>query len=215
MKRVTSLTQRFVQKFGWDFLKPLIDQTVYDMFTRQFDNQAKQSFSHWIRLASAREVIRPLNTLANLLPAIFEEQVYSEEVMFGATPFRQALDRSAVRFIEEKYKDHKKVLLIISDGEFREETEVMVSANLLKKRGITIISGLLHKKNLLKQFIGDPPESWPSGAKRMLEIASEITEQKSVSNKKPLSRAMTAKKLCYQINHAIILEELMEYISFM
>jgi hypothetical protein len=214
-KEVQRLTKRFVQKYGWDFLKPLIEETVYKMFSQHFESEAKKSFSHWIRLASAREVVRPLTTLSTMLPNILEEYIYSEEVMFGTTPFRQALDRAAVRFVDEAYKDHKKVLMIISDGEFREETEVMVSANLLKKRGVTIISCLIHDRNLLSQFTMQAPKKWPSGAKRMLAIASEISDPVDVSNnsgKEPLMRALTGKKLCYQINHSDILDDLIENI---
>ncbi len=92
IKEVKRLTERFIQKFGWDILKPHIETTVYDMFAQHFDGQAKESFSDWIRLASTREVIRPLTTLSNILPDVVEGHVYSEAVMFGSTPFRQALD---------------------------------------------------------------------------------------------------------------------------
>jgi len=148
-KELNRLTKRFVQKYGWDILKPLIEHTVYNMVSQHFESQAKKSLPHWIRLASSREVVRPLTAVATMLPTIIEEHIYSEEVMFGATPLRQAIDRAAIRLIDEAYKDHKKVLLIISDGEFREEAEVMVSANLLKRREVTIISCLIHDRNLL------------------------------------------------------------------
>lgn len=209
-QKILRLTRRFVQKFGWDILKPLIEDTVHNMFSHHFESEAKKSFSHWLRLSSAREVIRPLTHLSNILPNILEEHIYSEEVMFGTTPFRQALDRAAVRFIDETYKEHKQVLIIISDGEFREETEVMVSANLLKKRGVVIVSCLIHDKNLFSQFIKRSPQNWPSGARRMLEIASELPEQNNTTNdehNKSLARTLTEKKLCYQINHAHLLDD--------
>lgn len=212
-KELNRRTKRFVQKFGWDYLIPLIEDTVYKMFSQHFENQAKKRFPSWIRLASAREIVRPLTAVSNILPNIIEDQIYSEEVMFGATPLREALDRAAVRFIDEAYKNHKKVLLIISDGEFREETEVMVSANLLKRRGVTIISCLIHDRNLLSQIVKRPVNDWPSGAKRMLEIASEISEQNGLSDdpsQKRLARTLTGKKLCYQINHSSILDEVID-----
>src|SRR5260370_40246884 len=130
------------------------------MVSQHFESQAKKSFPHWLRLASAREVVRPLTAVATMLPVIIEDHIYSEEVMFGATPLRQAVDRAAMRFIDETYKDHKKVLLIISDGEFREEAEVMVSANLLKRRGVTIISCLIHDRNLISQIVSGPGRDW-------------------------------------------------------
>ncbi len=212
-KELNRLTKRFVQKYGWDHLKPLIEDTVYNMVSQHFESQAKKSFPHWIRLASAREVVRPLPTVSHMLPNIIEEHIYSEEVMFGATPLRQALDRAAIRFIDEAYKDHKKVLLIISDGEFREEAEVMVSANLLKRRGVTIITCLIHNRNLLSRIVSGPGKEWPSGAKRMLEIASEIPEQNDMPdnpNQKRLARTLMGKKLCYQINHSTILDEVID-----
>ena len=202
-----------MQKYGWGFLKPLIEETVSNIFTHQFESQAKQSFSHWIRLASAREVVRPLVRISNLLPNILEAQVYSEEVMFGATPFRQALDRAAIRFVDEAYTNHRKILLVISDGEFREEAEVMVSANLLKKRNVVIISCLIHNRNILEQFIKKSPKNWPTGAKRMLDIASEIPKQiLSNSDNKIVTRTLTESKLCYQINHSNILDQIIESI---
>lgn len=212
-KELNRLTKRFVQKYGWDILKPLIEHTVYNMVSQHFESQAKKSFPHWIRLASSREIVRPLNAVATMLPTIIEGHIYSEEVMFGTTPLRQAIDRAAIRFIDEAYKDHKKVLLIISDGEFREETEVMVSANLLKRRGVTIVSCLIHDRNLLSRIVSGPGKEWPSGAKRMIGIASEIPEQNELSDdpgKKRLARTLTGKKLCYQINHSKILDAVID-----
>jgi hypothetical protein len=212
-KELNRLTRRLVQKYGWDILKPLIEDTVYDMVSQHFESQAKKSFPHWIRLASAREIVRPLTAVSHMLPNIIEEHIYSEEVMFGATPLRQAIDRAAIRFIDEAYKDHKKVLLIISDGEFREEAEVMVSANLLKRRGVTIISCLIHDRNLLSRIVRGLGQDWPSGAKRMIDIASEIPEQNGLPDdpdQKRLARTLTGKKLCYQINHSKILDAVID-----
>ncbi len=211
-KELNRLTKRFVQKYGWDILKPLIQDTVYGMVSQHFERQAQKNFPHWIRLASAREIVRPLNAVSHMLPNIIEEHIYSEEVMFGATPLREAIDRAAIRFIDEVYKDHKKVLLIISDGEFREEAEVMVSANLLKRRGVIIISCLIHDKNLLSRIV-NAGKDWPSGAKRMIDIASERPDQNGLPDdpdQKRLARTLTDKKLCYQINHSSILDAVID-----
>ncbi len=211
-KELNRLTKRFVQKYGWDVLKPLIENTVYEMVSQHFECQAKKSFPHWIRLASAREIVRPLSAVSHMLPNIIEEHIYSEAVMFGATPLREAIDRAAIRFIDEVYKDHKKVLLIISDGEFREETEVMVAANLLKRRGVTIISCLIHDRNLLSQII-NAGKDWPSGAKRMIDIASERPDQNGIPDdldQKHLTGMLTNRKLCYQINHSKTLDAVID-----
>ena len=82
-KELRRLTERFIQKTGWDILKPLIENTVYTMFSEQFKIQAQNSFPYWVQLASTREIVRPLSQLSNILPEVIEEHVYSEEVMFG------------------------------------------------------------------------------------------------------------------------------------
>lgn len=213
LKQVIHLTKRFIQKEGWAYLRPLIEDTIYTMLTRQFESQAEENFSHWLRLASAREVVRPLAKLSSILPAIFEEKVYSDQVMFGSTPFRKAIDLAAMRFVDETYKDHRKVLIIISDGSFRDELEVMVSADLLKKRGVTIISCLIHERNLLEHFTRSSSKELPTGAKRMIEIASEQPEQSNQpadTRQRHLSRALMGKKLCYQINHSRLLDVIVE-----
>lgn len=153
-------------------------------------------------------MVRPLTTLSAILPNIFEDHLYSEQVMFGSTPFRQTLDRAAMRFIDEAYKEHRKILFIISDGEFRDEAKVMVSADLLKKRGVTIISGLIHERNLL-EIMKCSPKEWPTGAKRMVEIASEPPEH-NLSVSRRLARALLGGKLCYQVNHSRLLTEIVE-----
>jgi hypothetical protein len=129
-KELRRLTERFIQKTGWDILKPLIENTVYTMFSEQFKIQAQNSFPYWIRLASTREIVRPLSQLSNILPEVIEEHVYSEEVMFGTTPFSAALDRAAIRFIDKSRKDRSKVFIIISDGEFENISSVRVSIDL-------------------------------------------------------------------------------------
>src|SRR6266851_5356916 len=156
-KELNRLTRRLVQKYGWDILKPLIEHTVYDMVSQHFESQAKKSFPHWIRLASAREIVRPLTAVSHMLPNIIEEHIYSEEVM--------------------------------------------------------IISCLIHDRNLLSRIVRGLGQDWPSGAKRMIDIASEIPEQNGLPDdpdQKRLARTLTGKKLCYQINHSKILDAVID-----
>lgn len=208
-------TERFIQKTGWDILRPLIEDTVLTMFSEQFEMQAKKSFPYWVRLASMREVFRPLSQLSNLLPNVVEEHVYSDEVMFGSTPFKEALDKAAIRLIDKAYTDRRKVLIVISDGEFAEESSVMVSVNLLKRRGVTIITCLVADRNIISRLVKRSKESWPMGAKLMVEIASEAPQQDDVgtnSEREHVIPTLTDKKLCYQINHSRILEDVLDYI---
>lgn len=214
-KELRRLTERFIQKTDWDILKPLIEKTVYTMFADQFKIQAQNSFPYWVRLASTREIIRPLSQLSHILPEVVEEHVYSEEVMFGTTPFSQALDRAAVRFIDKSHKEKRKVLIIISDGEFENASSVMVSVDLLKRRGVAIISCLVANENLFSGLAKRSKESWSTGAKLMVEIASEVSD---LQEKKKFWRSehpfptLIDKKLCFQINHSYLLDDVIAYI---
>ena len=214
-KELRRLTERFIQKTDWDILKPLIEDTVYTMFSDEFKIQAQNSFPYWVQLASTREIVRPLSQLSNILPEVIEEHVYSEEVMFGTTPFRQGLDRAAIRFIDKSYKDRRKVFIIISDGEFENVSSVMVSVNLLKRRGVVIVSCLVANRNLFSGLAKRSKESWPTGAKLMVEIASEVSD---LEDMKKLWRSenpfptIIDKKLCFQINHSYLLDDVIAYI---
>ncbi|MBE3568125.1 MAG: VWA domain-containing protein [Thermogemmatispora sp.] len=204
-RTVESLTRRFLQKHGWDILRPLIEETVLSLFLRQFQCEARNNLQRWIRLASSREVIRPLKSLSTLVPAEFEEQLCTAGVLFGATPFQEALDWAARRFLEPCYQQHRKVLLIISDGAFPYAQGALITARLLKRRGVVIISGLIHRQRLLDRFCRSAPQHWPPGARCMLELASELPEEEGPAVSTPSSPAPSGKKCCYQLNHADLL----------
>jgi hypothetical protein len=214
-KELRRLTERFIQKTGWDIIKPLIENTVYTMFSEQFQKQAQNSFPYWIRLASTREIVRPLSQLSNILPEVIEEHVYSDEVMFGTTPFNAALDRAAIRFIDKSRKDRSQVFVIISDGEFENVPSVRVSVDLLKRRGVIIVSCLVANRNIFSGLAKRSRESWPTGTKLMVEIASEASDIEDMrlrwQSEHPFP-TLIDKKLCFQINHSYLLDDVIGYI---
>jgi hypothetical protein len=61
-------------------------------------------------------VTRSLARLKNILPEVVEDRAYSDDIMFGCTPFKQAIEKAAIRFIDPQHQEKKKVLLIISSG---------------------------------------------------------------------------------------------------
>jgi hypothetical protein len=212
-KEIKRLTERFIRKFGWDILRPLIEETVLTIFSEQFEERAKESFPYWIQLASTREVIRPLSQLVNILPEVVNEHVYSEKVMFGSTPFNQALDKAAIRFIDRANITKRKVLIIVSDGEFEEVASTTITVGLLKRRGIAIISCLIIDRNVLSRLVKRSSKSWTLGARLMLEIASKASDLrnegiqwKEMNN----SQHLVDEKLCFQINHSSVLEDVLE-----
>ncbi len=214
-KKIRQLTERFIRKFGWDILRPLIADTINTIFVEQFEEQAKENLPYWIQLSSTREVVRPLNHLNVILPDVIEENVYSETFMFGSTPFMQAIDKAAVRFINDMYKGREKVLIIISDGDFENVPAVMVAARLLKRRGVTIISCLISERDILSRLMKRSLKDWPLGAQKMIEIASSASEQENDkwnwSNQRKV-QTLSNEKLCIQINHSVILDDVLEIV---
>jgi hypothetical protein len=208
-QEVKELSENFVKKYFWDGLYPLIQEEIRGMFTREFQEQLRGSLYRWIELAAAREISRPLHQVPSLLPDTVDEELYSDRVMFGSTPFRKALDLAGARMIDSRYKDHDKVLLVISDGEFNEDSSIMVVAEMLKKRGVRIISGMIYPQNFIQKMFPSGTEHWPKGAQKMLIIASDIPEMPKKGKKSGLEKIQFPQKLFYHINNAQILEELL------
>jgi hypothetical protein len=209
-KMVKDLTERCIKKCGWSILRPLLQQTVLNMFVEQFETQAKEQLPYWITLASIREVNRSVRKISTMLPDVIGNHIYSEEVMFGTTPFREALDRAAIRLLDKTYKSREKVLIIISDGEFEEKQSAILSADLLRKRGVTIISCLVADRNIVTQLVKQFKGQESMGAKLMFAIASEVTKEGSLKIGK--DHSSKDKKLFYQINTSQILEDVMDTI---
>jgi len=182
------------------------------MFTREFHEQLRGSLYHWVELATAREICRPLYQIPSLLPNTVDEELYSERIMFGATPFRKALDLAGARMIDPRYSHHQKVLLVISDGVFNEESSIMVVAEMLKRRGVSIISAMIHPQNFLQKMFPRGREHWPEGAWKMFAIASEIPEGHKKGENPVLKQIQAPGTLFYHINNSEILDELLDTI---
>ncbi len=204
---VVALTERLIRKCGWDILKPLIESTVYDIFVREFEEQVKQNFPYWIQLASMREITKPLSQF-DQLPSTFDSEYASpDRTMSGGTPLAQAIDKAALRFIDDQYRDKKKILIILSDGEFQQSSLIRVTVDLLKRRGVIILSCFIAKKNLPISIGKHSPRHWPAGAKQMLDIASPVPQGQT-----PIGATQLVEgKLCIQLNHSDVLEDLLHF----
>jgi hypothetical protein len=214
-KEMRRLTERLICKAGWDILRPLVEQTVLSIFVQQFEAQAKESFPYWIQLASTREVTRSLASLKNILPEVVEDQVYSDKVMFGSTPFKQAIEKAAIRLIDSQHREKKKVLLIISDGEFEEIPSSMITVNLLKRRGVVIATGIVGNKNVLSQLVKRFSHAHPPGTRLMLEIASKASDFNEAGiqwKEGKTTNMLKDEKLCFQVNHSFVLENILELV---
>ena len=209
-QEIKELSEKFVKKYFWDGLYPLIQEEIREMFSNEFHEQLRGSLYHWIELAAAREVCRPLYQISSLLPDTVDEEFYSERVMFGATPFRKALDLAGFRMTDPRYSHHHKVLLVISDGVFNEDSSIMVVAEILKRRGVSIISAMIYPQNFLQKMFTRGVEHWPEGARKMLAIASDVSETCKKREKPTLEKIQAPGKFFYHINNSDILNELLD-----
>lgn len=205
------LTERCIQKYSWDILEAFISDLITNIFTSKFEEKAKAQIPDWIGLASNREVSRTLKQVANILPDSIERDLYSKEFMFGTTPIEHALRIASLRFQDKSRKNCEKILIIISDGNF-ETNSPLVTANLLKSVGVRIICCCLTSKNIMTTLLKKQPSKWPTGAKKMFDIASIVDANdeliQDLSNKG--FEIPNGVKLFYQINQSDLLEDVFE-----
>ncbi len=153
--------------------------------------------------------------LKTVLPEVAENQVYTNDIMFGATPFKLAIEKAAIRLIDPQHQGKKKVLLIISDGEFEEIPSSLITVDLLKRRGVVIATGIVGNKNVLSQLVKRFSHSHSQGTQLMLEIASKASDfnEEGIQWKEgKTTHTLKEEKLCFQINHSFLLENILEVV---
>jgi hypothetical protein len=207
------LTEACIKKSIWELLRPYVKKTVVDVFVDAFKLEAKRCFPDWIGLAARREIKRPIDQIVRLLPDALEQDVYSDQFMFGATPIQDAIYLCSLRMLDPNVRGQRKILLIISDGEF-DSAIPLDAADMLRKSGVIIISCCIYNRNLLDKNLLNVKRSWPKGAKTLFEMASPIEpgdwllqalEEKGI-------KVDFNDRWFRQINQAGILEEVFENI---
>ena len=208
-RTVKDLTDKCIQKYSWNYLKPFIEETMTSIFTKTFNEIAKENLSQWIDLASHREVIRPLKELQIILPEIVDQSLYTEDMMFGATPIYEAMQLASLRFLDRKFKDYNKILIIISDGKF-ETTVSAIPAQKLREVGVSIIACYVTERDIIPELPSKRMSKWPQGARLMYEMASFYGDEDFISKtfKDRGYKAKEGVKLFCQINHSEILGEI-------
>lgn len=172
-KQVRSLTEKCVQRYSWSILEPFVRDVVRDLFFESFREGARRQIPGWIGLASSREVTRSLKQVGHILPDALTQDIYSEDFMFGATPIAQAINLASLRFLDKSYRRRDKVLIIVSDGEFKSNAPT-VSAQLLKRSGVTVVCCCVTDRNIMTKLLRKQPRKWPQGAQRLFEMASTV-----------------------------------------
>lgn len=205
------LTEESIKKLAWDMdLRSFAHNAVSNLFRNTFEDKAKSKFSDWIGLAASREIIRPLSQLSNLLPDVFEHEVYSDGFMFGSTPINQAINLASLRFLDKAYETYKKFLIVISDGEF-ESTTLRFETDLLKKAGVTVICCYVSDRNVMKKLPDKINPNWSDGARVMFNISSEMNPQDDIATSLAEEGFLIepGMKLLFQINYSDRLERML------
>jgi hypothetical protein len=210
--RVKKITEEVIQKIVWEKLRRFIRIVVNDLFKDAFRKSARARFYEWLDLASSREVVRSIKDIVNILPAALEQEIYSDEFMFGTTPIRNAIKKASLRLVDPNFSQHKKILIIISDGEFSDNF-LPEATSLLKDCGVTIISLHISNKNLVSQLVEKAEKNWSAGAKIMFEMSSTSSKEDGVSH--ALARLENykmeyGKKLFIHVNHSQAIEDILD-----
>ena len=218
-KELTRLTSQCIKKYAWEILEPFVQQEVFDLVQRCFKEQARKMFLYWVDIASSREVIHFVQDINGILPEVANEDILREKYMFGTTPIKEALNLASIRLLNSKYRAHKKVLIVVSDGEFEFsesdqliQTPINAMSSQLKKSGIIVVSLYVTNKSVIKKLVSRISARWPSGAKTMFEIASEISEEREFAEwlQKQNYNLPDKSKLFVQINEAKLLQEIFD-----
>lgn len=200
--KVKELTENTVKNIGWARLKPFVENVVFNIFAETFDKQAKERIYNWINISAHREVTRPIANLSNILPNTSEADIYSDEFMFGGTPMLSAVNRAALRFNDSQFSTHRKILLIISDGEFENIQSIERTIKLMKQEGLIVVCGYINDKQIIPSFKKEIRDKTKESAQNLMSISSnfgDCPELIDLINKGEIT-AKADKKLCIQIN---------------
>jgi hypothetical protein len=210
--RLKSLTEESIKKLAWDTdLRSFAHNAVSNLFRNTFEKKAKSRFSDWIGLSASREVIKPISQISNLLPDVFEHEVYSEKFMFGYTPIHEAINLASLRFMEKSFESYRKILVLISDGEFGSNS-LRFETDLLRNAGVTIISCFVSDINVMKKLPDKIYANWPEGARIMFNISSPLNVHDDIANSlvKEGFEVEPGMKLLFQVNYSDRLERMLK-----
>jgi hypothetical protein len=212
MKGVSTETENTIKNIGWFNLKPFIEKFVFEIFHKKFEEVSKNMLKEWINMSTHREVTKSINDLTNIFPNTSEKDIYSDDYMFGGTPMLDAVNRAAIRFNNKKFDDYRKILLIITDGEYDNEFHVKRTIDLAKQSGVTIVCGYISNNISIENFKKEVRDKTKKGAQNLMDIASEFEECPELVELINKGEITTKKKnkLCIQVNQPKKLNKILE-----
>jgi len=165
------------------------------------------------QLDAVGDTTLPVEEVAKLWDSSGETLGNAEELIFGMTPMKQALNLVVERFRQEltnRPKGTQAVLFILSDGE-PTDGDPRLAAESLRAMGITVISCFVTDQDIAdpRTLYSNPEPDWNNGARLMFDIASIVDDESDFARfllKKGWTIGQDA-KLFVQINYSEVLEE--------
>jgi hypothetical protein len=167
------------------------------------------------KLRVVGETTLGLNELGELWKESSTSLADAEGLIFGNTPMCEALRKSLNRFRCEIPKYSSKgilpIFLLVSDGEPTDGDPELI-ADQIRQLGVTLVGCYITSQNVVapRTLYATPQVTWPSSARRMFEMSSQIPEDSPLNHyllRQGWVIAPNAKAFI-QANHSEILEEL-------
>jgi hypothetical protein len=139
-----------------------------------------------------------------------------EPLLFGATPFRAALERIRRRFesapILGSRREHR-VLLVISDGE-PTDGDPLPLLDAIREGGVTVVSCFVTNQDIAdpRVLYAHAVSGWPAGAKLLYDGASKLDESGEFAAYllRQGWRTERDSRLFVQVNHSEVLQEFVQ-----
>lgn len=212
MSMVRDKTEYTIKNIGWAKLKPFIEEFVFNVFSETFEEVSNTMLYSWVKTATKHESIKPISEITNIFPDSIEGSIYSDQYIFGGTPMFEAVNLATLRFNKSEFKKYRKVLLIISDGEYENEKQVLKTINLNKESGVTVVCGYVSNAKSITNFKQSIRDKTKIGAQNLMSISSVFAESPELVEliEKGEINTKIKNKLCIQINQPRKLNLLLE-----
>ena len=202
MREIKDLTEEAIKHIGWKSLKPFVETEVIRIFSEQFQKASQENLQNWLNISSKREVTRELQDIEKVLPES-DRSVYSRDYMFGGTPMLDTINLASIRLLDRKFENHKKGLIVISDGGWEMPSKINQVALLLRSQDVKIATGYVGEKtSFLKEN---------TGFRNIIDLSTDLNNVAKADLSKQIP--FLGNKLSVHLNNPENLSELVRLLS--
>jgi hypothetical protein len=166
------------RQFGFGGVVDSISASAEADARRRLEGEAKTAVAadvaEYVR-AHAAEATLSVQELADLWAGGSGKLGDTRSLIFGSTPMRACLEQAEARFARETRPDEQRVLLLISDGDPTDGDPTPIVER-LKGAGVSIACAYVTDRDVQKprEMPDAPLPGWPSGARLLFQMASDI-----------------------------------------